>query len=152
MDVKFTIIEVDMRKVLLALLPLLIAMSIWAAPVKSAHLAPGEPYYECVSTDVLVKFKPAVTATEITDLAAQVGAQIAEYSDALDDYRFSIPASVSTTEAVSFFRSSPHVEWANFNYLAHACFTPNDQYYPLQWHYPRINLPRLGTSLAVPPV
>jgi len=29
----------------------------------------------------------------------------------------------------------------NFIYHANAVFTPNDEFYPLQWHYPLINLP-----------
>ena len=32
------------------------------------------------------------------------------------------------------------MEWANFNYIAHACYHPNDAYYSLQWPLARMNM------------
>ena len=36
----------------------------------------------------------------------------------------------------------PEVEQAGLNYIRQILFTPNDPHYPLQWHYPQINLPQ----------
>ena len=105
-------------------------------------LAAGEPYYEYVPTDVLVKFKSAVTVYEMTSLTSDIGGRIAEWSEELDYYRVEISAAAKTEDAVSRFRTSPQVEWANFNYIAHALYTPNDEFYGLQWHYPKINMPQ----------
>ena len=124
------------------LLLVFVATAVFAGAVKpTAGLQSGEPYYGYVPGEVLVKFAASVTTSDITALTAQIGAHVAEYSDLLDDYRVTVSA-MTTEEAVVFFRQSSAVEWANFNYIAHALFTPNDTYYPYQWHYPRISLPQ----------
>lgn len=131
-----------MRNILaLALILLVVTLSFAGTGKPLSGLADGEPFYEFVPSDVLVKFKVKASASEIADLAAQLNGRVAEWSHDLDYYRVEIPATTKTEDAVLFFRESPQVEWANFNYIAHACYTPNDQYYDYQWHYPRINLP-----------
>ena len=131
-----------MSKVIGLLLILVTATAFAGSAKPAVGLAADEPYYEYVPGEVLVKFQGSATASDVTALIAQLGGRIAEYSEQLDDYRITAPAAMSTEEAVLFFRQSPTVEWANFNYLAHALFTPNDPFYVYQWHYPRINLPQ----------
>jgi serine protease len=43
---------------------------------------------------------------------------------------------------VKALRSRPEIEYAEPNFMAQAMAVPNDQFYPLQWHYPMINLPQ----------
>ena len=132
-----------MRSVVaLALLVLIVPVMVLAGNSKPApRLADGEPYYDYVPTDVLVKFRSTLHASDVATLVEAAGGRVAHWSDALDYYRVEIPVSRSTEEAVLQFRALPEVEWANFNYIAHALYTPNDQLYEYQWHYPRINLP-----------
>ncbi len=131
-----------MQIVIAIILFLTSAAGTLAGPGKAApSVRDGEPYYEYVQTDVLVKFKAPTAAAEISALAEQIGSRVVHWSDLLDYYRIEIPVTMTTADAVLFFRASPLVVWANFNYIAHASFTPNDPYYQYQWHYPRINLP-----------
>lgn len=46
-----------------------------------------------------------------------------------------------TLFAVKNLRKQSHVKTADPNYIHTICQTPDDEYYPLQWHYPLINLP-----------
>jgi serine protease len=47
-----------------------------------------------------------------------------------------------TLEALQKLRKDPTVAYAEPNYIRRALVIPNDQFYPLQWHYPAINLPQ----------
>lgn len=107
----------------------------------AAGLKPGEPYYEFASGQVLVKFNRHLTGAKIAEMVTQFGGSIAHRSDLLDYYRIDVPADKSVAEAVAYFRSTKDVDWANFNYIAHANWIPNDPNYSYQWHYPLINMP-----------
>lgn len=43
---------------------------------------------------------------------------------------------------VKALRARPEFEYAEPNYIAEAMRVPNDPAYPVQWHYPKINLPQ----------
>jgi len=47
----------------------------------------------------------------------------------------------ATLDAVDEMRRRPDVLWAQPNYRRHAFRVPNDEFLPLQWHYPLISLP-----------
>ncbi|MFZ5433213.1 MAG: S8 family serine peptidase [Calditrichota bacterium] len=124
----------------MAIAVMLIAGTVFAK--SNALLKNGEPFYEFRAGEVLVQFKPGTDVNAKTAAAARCGARVAEYNESLEFYRMELAASTTTTDAVAYFRSLPEVEWANFNYVAHAAWTPNDTYYSYQWHYPRMNLPQ----------
>tara|TARA_R110002110_G_scaffold205066_5_gene416867 strand:+ start:49630 stop:52068 length:2439 start_codon:yes stop_codon:yes gene_type:complete len=46
-----------------------------------------------------------------------------------------------TLNTIKALRSDPAVEYAEPNYIVRTQATPNDNAYPLQWHYPLIGLP-----------
>jgi serine protease len=48
---------------------------------------------------------------------------------------------LATLAAIKSLHRDENVSWAEPNYLREAQFIPNDEHYPLQWHYPQINLP-----------
>jgi serine protease len=54
-----------------------------------------------------------------------------------DEYR----QKYETLLALKALNLEPSVAYAEPNYLRKPLFTPNDQFYDLQWHYPLINLP-----------
>ena len=55
---------------------------------------------------------------------------------------------MNTLDIIKALRKRADVLFADPNYILHHYATePNDQYYPLQWHYPQINLP-LAWDLA----
>jgi serine protease len=51
-----------------------------------------------------------------------------------------------TLMAIKSMRRDPRMQYVEPNLIAHATFTPNDTYYPLQWHYPLINVPAAQDS------
>jgi hypothetical protein len=48
---------------------------------------------------------------------------------------------LDTLMAIKALNRDPSVEYAHPNYIARAMAVPDDEFYPLQWHYPLINLP-----------
>ncbi|RPH95666.1 T9SS C-terminal target domain-containing protein [candidate division KSB1 bacterium] len=123
---------------LLSLLLFTIVCSAQAMPL----LQSGEPYYEFARHEVLVQFVSKLSGWDMAKLCEPVGAKIVEESAEMGFYRAALPEDFDEARAVAYFRSLPDVEWANFNYLAHVCYTPNDPLYAYQWHYPRMNLPQ----------
>ena len=101
----------------------------------------GRPQY--VAGQVLVKFKEGVGASSVVgalgleavqelsggELLLQVPAQSAGVGND------PVPALVNNLKA------RPEVDYAQPNYLYYPQRVPNDTYYALQWHYPKINLP-----------
>lgn len=47
-----------------------------------------------------------------------------------------------TLHTIKALRSDPRIEFAEPNYRVHSLAVPNDEAYPLQWHYPLIGLPQ----------
>ncbi|PCI49980.1 MAG: hypothetical protein COB51_03660 [Moraxellaceae bacterium] len=47
-----------------------------------------------------------------------------------------------TLQAIAALNERQDIEWAEPNYILRASFTPNDEFYNPQWHYPLINLPQ----------
>ncbi|MDR7400966.1 MAG: S8 family peptidase [Armatimonadota bacterium] len=59
----------------------------------------------------------------------------------LDVHVVRLNPGVAVASALATYRASPLVQYAEQDAYAYALATPNDQYYPLQWHYPKIGLP-----------
>ncbi|MBI5060332.1 S8 family serine peptidase [candidate division KSB1 bacterium] len=129
-----------MRRIFVPIFMLSLATALTAIAKPLDLIRPGEPYYDCRPAQVLVKFHKELTGSAISDLAAQIGGKPEYHSALLDFYRITLPAAASVSDAVKFFRSQPTVEWANFNYIAQAFYTPNDPFYSYQWHYTRIGM------------
>ena len=117
----------------------LMVVAVCAAFALAQEKTTNEPYYPFAKAEVLVKLK-ANTAASIYDLCSRIGGKVVERSEGLDFYRVEL-GGMNETEAVKALRGSPDVDWANFNYIAHTFYTPNDPLYQYQWHYPRINMP-----------
>lgn len=142
-----------MHRTLATLVVVLLGLTPAFATKSLPLLKTGEPFYEFVPGQVLVKFAPTATAADIAGLVTQVDGELAYHSELLDFYRIDL-SSADVGEVINFFRGQNDVLWANFNYVAHAAYTPNDTYYGYQWHYPRINLPNawditLGSASVV---
>lgn len=123
-------------KRLIILLALLFAVCAFAKPQPQG--VAGEPYYEFVPNHVLVAFSKAVAQEKIDEVIARSGGKVGSYSELLDFYRIEMPPSAA--EGIRFFRLQDEVLWANYNYIAHAHYVPNDPFYQYQWHYPLIGM------------
>lgn len=94
----------------------------------------GEMDY--LPTEVIVKFKPQTTEASIAKLNARHGTtrihtnHVAGFSKLL----ISKTGQKTVAELVRLYKNDPSVEYAEPNYIAEAFWTPNDAYYPSQWH------------------
>jgi len=94
-----------------------------------------------VPDEVLVKFRPSVQAQDENSLHASVGGRLLRVIPRIDVHILKLSAGTSVQSALATYRSSSLVQYAEQSAYAYALATPNDQFYPLQWHYPKINLP-----------
>jgi hypothetical protein len=126
-----------MKTLTILLLILIFSIAALAKPNVTA-LNPGEPYYPYEPGEILVKFTESLPGSLIADLCSKAGDKILDQSEQLGFYRIQ---TADEAAAIVRYRSLDVVQWANFNYIAKALYTPNDTFYPYQWHYNRINLP-----------
>jgi serine protease len=118
---------------------------------------------EFVPDEIIVKYKPGVDPGAIAKVPAS-----RRYAEARSDrntprgttslLRLSRTARGALSEKavrdqtlseIDLIRSNPLVEYAEPNYIYRAFFAPNDPLYPLQWHYPLINLNELWIDDAL---
>jgi serine protease len=113
-----------------------------AAVVNDAPFVPGE---------VIVQFAPGMgtmTALNVAGAGLQLVRPLALPNAAL--YRVADTVALQATEAgraatlelIRQLMVRPDVIEAHPNYILAPTLTPNDPFYPLQWHYPAINLPQ----------
>ena len=142
----------------LGLEPLSIPDDFVISPQKSNDLNANRPV-EVVPGEVLVKFKEGVGAQGLGTL--RVGGVELTAVRTLDLgpsdlrlYRAGGLTQAATLALVNSLRARPDVASAYPNWILHALKTPNDEAYPLQWHYDVMNLPAAwdiedGTSSPV---
>lgn len=97
--------------------------------------------HEYVPGEILVKFKPEVSEETIVKINQRYRASVFYKSPALGFKRLKIPEERTVQEMVEFYKRDSNVEYAEPNYIAHAFWIPNDQYYKYQWHFDN---PRYG--------
>lgn len=87
---------------------------------------------ERVPDEILVRFKPAATASEIRDFMDQLGAtRLRRFQTIRTEQHHITRASVD--DAVSRFQDHPAVELIEPNYIVHADDVPNDPQFHLLW-------------------
>lgn len=117
-------------------------------PTRNAAVATDSPF---VPGEVIVKFAPGMgtmAALNVAGTGLQLVRPLALPNAAL--YRVADAVALQASEAgraatialIDQLNARPDVVEAHPNYLLTALRTPNDQLYPLQWHYPAINLPQ----------
>ena len=81
-----------------------------------------------------MKFKPGVSDQRITAINLRHATSVL-YTSAYAGFRLiSVPPDKTVPEMVALYSRDPNVEYAEPNYIVHAHWAPNDEYYPLQWH------------------
>ena len=107
--------------------------------IGEAWRAPGEAEY--VPGELLVRFKPVVSAAAISDLHARLGAKVKGQIAKLGVQIVAVPSD-RMAEALEAYQRDPRVEFAEPNYLIHAMpTTPDDVYFDSQWALSRIQAP-----------
>lgn len=115
----------------------------------------GQPRRRYVPDEVVVKLRSFVRARELEPLHRQLGARVAREEPALSAQLVKLPGNVSVEQAVEAYRKSPLVVYAEPNYYVYAeqlVRTPNDELFPVQWHYPMIGLPQAWATTVGSPV
>src|SRR2546426_3284992 len=106
---------------------------------RSARRPPNLPVY--VPDRILVKFKPGVQSASITAVHQQVGGQVVKTIPHLGVHVVRLLPGRTDQNALADYKVSPFVDSVEQDAYGYLAATPNDQYYPLQWHYPAIGLP-----------
>jgi serine protease len=101
--------------------------------------AAGLPVY--VPDQVLVKFRPTAQAQSVEALHQAAGGRVVRVIRQLGVHVVKLNPGISAASALAVYRASGLVEYAEQDAYVYALATPNDEYYSLQWHYPKIGLP-----------
>jgi serine protease len=101
--------------------------------------APGE---------IIVKFRPRVSRAAIDRVNARFGTSVFRTSRFAGFKRLRIPAGMTVAEMVEIYQAEPDVEYAEANYLVHASWLPNDEFYPYQWHLDNAEYGGIGMEAA----
>jgi subtilisin family serine protease len=91
--------------------------------------------------EILVKFKEGVSSRIKADTHLQLGISPIKSFPALGIQHLRLPSTVSVGDALRLYRQSPDVEYAEPNYIIHACqifpndppFDPEDPNYGILW-------------------
>lgn len=90
---------------------------------------------EFVPGEIIVKFKSGTSEDAITQTNQRHGTSPIYRSETLGFRRIGIPDERTVQEMVEAYKRDPAVEYAEPNYIAHAFWIPNDQYYHYQWNF-----------------
>ena len=92
-----------------------------------------------VADEVLVKFTSGVESIRAQELNSDLGCTIVEKIARINVFRLRIPPSTTVADMIAAYMEKADVEYAEPNYFVHALSViPNDPYYGLQWHLPKI--------------
>jgi len=127
-------------------------ISVAAGPSRSGvaqPLAAVEPYAlppgaDVVPGEIIVRFSDTVRTASVTTLDVGGVALQAVRPLALPQtqlYRAAVADGPATAELAAELAARADVVYAHPNIVLQPLRTPNDPLYPLQWHYPAINLP-----------
>ncbi|MBU0671976.1 MAG: S8 family serine peptidase, partial [Candidatus Margulisbacteria bacterium] len=102
-------------------------------------------YVDVVAGEILVKFKPSVSAQSINLLSGKNHLKIVRALQTAGAYLFSVSdegKSISVKEMVEIYKKLSNVEYAEPNFIYHGfSVVPNDVYYSLQWGLATIEAP-----------
>ncbi|MFI5144298.1 MAG: S8 family serine peptidase [Ignavibacteria bacterium] len=109
-----------------------------------------------VIDEILVQFKPSVTQNQIDNYIKSNGFEIVQPLKVSGgtSYVLKVPANLSmyTIDVANMVYNTGLVNWSEPNFYFHGLltFTPNDQYYPMQWSIKNTgtNIPGTGTGTA----
>ena len=100
---------------------------------------PGLPIY--VPDTLLVKFRPAAQVGSIQAMHQQVSGTVIRTIPRLEVQVVRLSSGVSADAALTAYRTSAIVEYAERDVYGYLTALQNDQFFNLQWHYPAISLP-----------
>lgn len=96
-----------------------------AEPSNQDNYVPGE---------IIVKFKGGIDSTEEFQILSGYGLSLLSTNTQAGFHRLKLSPGQSVQETIERVQKNPFVEYAEPNYIARVCLTPNDPYYSYQWH------------------
>jgi serine protease len=102
--------------------------------------AAHSPSQEYMPSQVIVKFKQGLMDSAIETVRDQFGAKSLYRSPFAGFEVLQIDEDTSVAAIVEALSGLPEIEYAEPNVIRHAFWSPNDPYYPYQWHFDQINM------------
>ncbi|MCD4817195.1 MAG: S8 family peptidase [Candidatus Cloacimonetes bacterium] len=98
---------------------------------------------EIIPGEITIMFKDNAKKSEKEQLLLEMGCYISYTSPYLGFHKVIIPENSGVKEIVEIFNTFKIVKFAEPNVMAHAFWTPNDQFYSYQWHFDaqHLNMP-----------
>jgi len=98
-------------------------------------LSPAQAQQRHTAGEILVRYAPGVSASEIAEINRSRGARILEVIPELGIYRLAIPGNATVGAMVAEFSHDPRCEDVEPNYIGEGGdFIPNDDSFKRQWH------------------
>jgi hypothetical protein len=115
-------------------------LAAWAVTCWQPVLAQGNPDF--VRGRLLVKFRPEVTAEQAPAFVAGFQARISGELPRIGVQMIELPPQASERVYLNAFKARPEVAFAELDRIVPpADVTPNDPWYPNEWHLPKISAP-----------
>lgn len=89
---------------------------------------------------LLVKFRTDAQSATVQSVHQQAGGSVIKLIPKLNVHVVKVEQT-NMARVMALYRASPLVEFVENDKYLYAAATPNDTFYPQQWHYPAINLP-----------
>ncbi|NVL91124.1 MAG: hypothetical protein HWN69_09100, partial [Desulfobacterales bacterium] len=93
-----------------------------------------KPEARHVSGEVIVKFKPGVSDEVVREINRKHGTSVLSTSRFAGFKRLRIPKGRTVEQMVEIYSRNPNVEYSEPNFIAHAFWVPDDEFYGYQWH------------------
>ncbi|MEJ2101545.1 MAG: hypothetical protein P8X68_16445, partial [Desulfobacterales bacterium] len=93
----------------------------------------NKPKAEFAPERVVVKFAGYVTDAEVNEIVKRMKSKTKRKARRNRFRLLSVPRG-KVWQTVEALRKNPRVQYAHPDWKAYATFTPNDPYFPLQWH------------------
>ena len=109
-------------------------------PLKEGPPLPSGPEEEYVPDQIIVKFKEGIDTASEKQLIDSLGTEAVYTSPSAGFKVLQIPEGKTVAEMVALYSEQSVVEYAEPNYIDHITWSPDDEYYLLQWNFTHINM------------
>lgn len=99
-----------------------------------------------IDDELIVQHKAGVAEGKIREVLQGQGASVEDEITPLRVKKIRVPAH-AREKVKAALAKNPHITFVEDNFIAEATVTPDDTYYPSQWHLPNISAP-LGWDLS----
>jgi len=133
-----------MKKIIVAFVSIFLIINLFGVIVTSDKLREKNilvekkdsynEFYKNSYNSIIVKFKSGIGEKIVKKLLTRYGASSFSKSSHSDFYKIRIPNFLNNIDIVDFYNNNDFIEYAEPDYLVHACMTPNDPYFSYQWH------------------